>query len=77
MLIGSDDQVAVWVNGEEVHRNNTSRGAFPDSDIVQCELNAGWNEVLCKIGQNGGGWGLYLRFNDPDGSLRYGLEIKE
>ncbi|MFT5367038.1 MAG: hypothetical protein ACI8V2_001996 [Candidatus Latescibacterota bacterium] len=77
VLVGSDDQVAVWINGKEVHRNNFSRGAFPDSDIVPCELDAGWNEVLCKIGQNGGGWGLYLRFNDPDGSLKYGLKPKE
>ena len=77
LLVGSDDQVAVWINGKEVHRNNVSRGAYPDSDIVSCELNAGWNEVLCKIGQGGGGWGLFLRFNDPDGSLEYGLTPKE
>jgi hypothetical protein len=77
LLVGSDDQVAVWINGKEVHRNNVSRGAFADSDIVSCELNAGWNEVLCKIGQNGGGWGLFLRFNDPSGSLEYGLKPKE
>jgi len=77
LLVGSDDQVAVWINGKEVHRNNVSRGAFADSDVVSCELNAGWNEVLCKIGQNGGGWGLFLRFNDPSGSLEYGLKPKE
>ncbi|MBT3606202.1 MAG: hypothetical protein HN521_24290 [Candidatus Latescibacteria bacterium] len=77
LLVGSDDQVAVWVNGKEVHRNNVGRGAFPDSDIVPCELNAGWNKVLCKIGQSGGGWGLFLRFNDPDGSLKYGLKAEE
>lgn len=73
LLVGSDDQVAVWVNGKEVHRNNVTRGAYPDSDIASCELRAGWNEVLCKVGQSNGGWGLFLRFNDPDGSLRYGL----
>lgn len=77
LLVGSDDQVAVWINGKEVHRNNVSRGAFADSDIVPCELQAGWNEVLCKIGQSGGGWGLFLRFNDPSGSLAYGLQPKE
>ena len=54
-----------------------SRGAIADSDIVPCELQAGWNEVLCKVGQSGGGWGLFLRFNDPSGSLAYGLQPKE
>lgn len=73
LLVGADDQVAVWINGEEAHRNNWRGGAFPDEDTVPCRLKAGWNQVLCKIGQNGGNWALYLRFNDPDGSLRYAL----
>lgn len=74
LLVGSDDQVAVWIGGAQVHRNNTARGAVPDEDVVSCELQAGWNQVLCKVGQNGGGWGLYLRFADPDGDLRYSAE---
>ncbi len=71
-LIGSDDQVAVWVNGEEIHRHNAFRGATPDSDTAPCHLRKGWNTVLAKIGQNGGGWALYLRFTDPDDGLHYG-----
>ena len=74
LLVGADDQVAVWINGEEVHRNNGRGGASPDEDTVSCRLRAGWNQVLCKIGQNGGNWALYLRFNDPDGSLRYAIK---
>ena len=70
-LIGSDDQVAVWINGEEIHRHNAFRGAIPDQDTASCKLREGWNEVLAKIGQNGGGWALYLRFTDPDGGLSY------
>lgn len=70
-LMGSDDQIAVWVNGEEIHRHNAFRGATPDEDVAPCRLRRGWNEVLAKIGQNGGGWALYLRFTDPDGTLAY------
>ena len=70
-LVGSDDQVAIWLNGEEIHRNNAFRGAVPDQDAAACRLREGWNEVLAKIGQNGGGWALYLRFTDPDNDLRY------
>ena len=74
LLVGADDQIAVWINGVEVHRNNWRGGAFPDEDTVTCSLAAGWNQVLCKVGQNGGNWALYLRFNDPDGTLRYAVQ---
>ncbi|MCC7264570.1 MAG: hypothetical protein IT369_18815 [Candidatus Latescibacteria bacterium] len=74
LLVGSDDQVAVWLNGIEMHRNNTARGAMPDEDVVSCQLQAGWNQVLCQVGQNGGGWGLYLRFADATGDLVYSAE---
>jgi len=71
MLVGSDDQMAVWLNGEEVHRNNIVRNAAPDQDLASCRLNAGWNSVLCKVGQHQGGWALFLRFTDPAGTSRY------
>jgi hypothetical protein len=70
-LMGSDGQIAVWVNGEEIHRHNAFRGARPDDDAATCHLRKGWNEVLVKIGQDGGGWELYLRFTDPEGRLQY------
>ncbi|MSR83798.1 MAG: hypothetical protein EXS58_12900 [Candidatus Latescibacteria bacterium] len=74
LLVGSDDQVAVWVNGTQVHRHNVARGAVPDEDVASCELQAGWNQVLCKVGQNGGDWGLYLRFADPEGNFNYSAD---
>jgi hypothetical protein len=74
LLAGSDDQVAIWINGAQVHRHNAARGAVPDEDVASCELRAGWNQVLCKVGQNGGGWGLYLRFADPARELKYSAE---
>ena len=73
LLLGSDDQVAVWLNGSEIHRMEVNRPAVPDEDAVPCQLKAGWNEVLCKIGQNGWGWELYLRWTDAEGVLKYGI----
>ena len=73
LLLGSDDQVAVWLNGSEIHRMEVNRPAVPDEDAVPCQLKAGWNEVLCKIGQNGWGWELYLRWTDAEGMLKYGI----
>ncbi len=77
LLLGSDEAVAVWLNGTEIHRKDGFRSVGPDSDAVPCELQAGWNVVLCKMGQNGWSWSLYLRFTDADGVLRYAPEPEE
>ncbi len=71
MLIGSDDEFAVWLNGTEVHRKSINAGATADADAVSCQLKAGWNTVLCQKVDNGWSWGLYLRFTDADRVLRY------
>ena len=71
MLIGSDDAIAVWLNGTEIHRKSINAGATADADAVPCQLKAGWNTVLCQKVDNGWSWGLYLRFTDADGVLRY------
>ncbi len=73
LLLGSDDGVRVWINGELVHTNPSYRAAEPDLDRVSVRLNKGWNKVLLKVLQGAGGWGYYVRFADPEGELRYAL----
>lgn len=68
LLIGSDDQVAVWLDGRLVHENFASRGLRPDQDRVALELPAGTHELLLKIGQGGGGWEFCVRLVDADGA---------
>ncbi len=77
LLLGSDEAVAVWLNGTEIHRKDGFRSVGPDSAAVPCQLQAGWNIVLCKTGQNGWYWSLYLRFTDAEGVLRYATEPEE
>ena len=77
MLIGSDDEITVWLNGTEIHRNSIDAGASVDRDAVPCQLKAGWNTVLCQKVDLGWSWGLYLRFTDADGNLRYSLQPEE
>lgn len=74
LLLGSDDGVRVWVNGELVHTNPVYRAAAPDLDLVRVRLRKGWNKVLLKVLQGAGGWGFFVRFADPDGVLRYSLK---
>ena len=77
MLIGSDDEIVVWLNEAEIYRNSIDAGAIADADAVPCQLKAGWNTVLCQKTDLGWSWGLYLRFTDADGVLKYSTRSKE
>ena len=77
MLVGSDDEIAIWLNGTEIHRKSINAGARADADAIPCQLIAGWNTVLCQKVDLGWSWGLYLRFTDADGVLRYATHPAE
>lgn len=73
--LGSDDGVKVWLNETLVHANDATRGVTPAEDIVEVDLQKGWNTVLIKIRQGGGGWGACARFRRPDGKRISGLKF--
>lgn len=64
MLVGSNDGVRVYVNGNLVHENPRSRRLTVDEDVVPIQLLPGVNRILLKIGQCGGGWGFSFRIRD-------------
>ncbi len=68
-LLGSDDWVGLWLNGERVHAHVLHRPAEPDQDHLRLSLREGVNALLIKVGDDYGGWGYYLRIPDPDGVL--------
>jgi hypothetical protein len=68
--------VRLWLNRELIHTNPAYRGAYPDQDRVQATLKKGWNTLLIKVLQGGGGWGYYVRFVDPDGRLLWKTEVE-
>jgi hypothetical protein len=76
LLVGSDDGVRIWLNEELIHTNPAYRGVYPDQDRIQVSLNEGWNTLLIKVLQGGGGWGFYVRFVDPEGHLLWKTEIE-
>lgn len=67
LRVGSDDGVQAWVNGTRVINNHTHRGAAPDQDIATVDLVQGYNRILTKVDDGGGGWGLYCRFTTTGG----------
>ena len=60
LRFGSDDGIKVWLNGEQVLANDTSRGVAPDQEKVKVKLNQGENELIVKIYNQGGPAGIYF-----------------
>src|SRR5262249_39384000 len=58
--LGSDDQLAVWLNGQEILRENVIRAVAPDQNRADLKLKAGKNQLLVKVGNVGGDWAFYV-----------------
>lgn len=74
--LGSDDAIKAWLNGEFVHGKNGSRGLAPRQDIVRVKLREGWNDLMLKVVEHGGGWAFCCRVRGPDGTALEGLKIE-
>ena len=68
MLVGSDDGVKVWLNGEVVHYNPVTRGAGDYQDAFPVTLKQGTNVLLVAVDNRGhGGFSGFFGFaNDTD-----------
>jgi putative membrane-bound dehydrogenase-like protein len=60
ILLGADDGVKLWLNGELAHTNATHRAAAPEQDRVKVKLRRGSNRLLLKIRNGDGAHGFYL-----------------
>ncbi|MBN2448222.1 MAG: hypothetical protein JXO22_15950, partial [Phycisphaerae bacterium] len=73
--LGSDDGIKVWLNGEVVHSNNVPRGCAAGQDVVKATLREGWNDLLLKITNGGGGFGASARIRTTDGHHVDGIKF--
>lgn len=63
MLVGSDDGVKVWLNGEVVHYNPTTRGAGDYQDAFPVTFKKGPNVLLVAVDNRGhGGFSGFFGF---------------
>ena len=67
LMVGSDDGIKIWCNGQMVHNNDVYRGVVLDNDTVLVALRSGWNTILMKVVNGEGGYGLSARFADGEG----------
>lgn len=69
LRLRDDGSTRLWVNGKLLF---TEQGAHPsfgfDQHAVGAQLQAGWNEILAKVGDGEtGGWSFALRLTTPEG----------
>jgi len=57
---GSDDGIAVWLNGKRIHSKDVPRGPAPNQDMVTLNLKDGPNQLLVKIYNISGGCGFFF-----------------
>ena len=62
MLVGSDDAVKVWLNGNLVHNNPVDRGANDFQDQFSVTLKKGTNILLIAVYEALGGWSGFFGF---------------
>jgi formylglycine-generating enzyme required for sulfatase activity len=74
---GSDDGLAVWLNGEKLISNDVMRGVLPGSDTAKLALKKGENQLLLKIYNARGNHGFYFstsrnprKGGSPEGNAR-------
>jgi hypothetical protein len=64
LWFGSDDGVALWVNGKCLFYGDYHRAITVDSDQVTVDLKKGWNPVMFRIAQGFGAWAASFRVSD-------------
>ncbi len=71
LSIGSNDGAKVWLNGKKIHEVHprTGRWLQKDDDYIPVILNKGLNNLMLKIDEGSGNFGLVVRFLDYDSTL--------
>jgi hypothetical protein len=76
-FLGKDDALKVWINGEVVYDLWGWSHLIPDSFYCAMPLKKGWNKLLVKNANWGGGFGYCVRLGDPDRVLKYARQTEE
>jgi len=75
--LGSNDAIKAWLNEKEILSHYALRGAAPAQEKVNVKLVKGWNRLLLKITNAGGGWGTFAQFVDKNGKPLKSISEKD
>jgi len=69
-----DDAAAVVLNGTPVE-GGREYGSSRGSDYPALSLRQGWNTLVLRIVNQGGGWSFRFRIADPERTLRFASDV--
>jgi hypothetical protein len=76
MLVGSDDQAKVYLNGKQIHKYPLVRNFVADQDtVIGVVLNAGMNVLVFKVVNESIEWLGSIRFTDAQGNPVTGIKV--
>ena len=76
MLVGSDDEAKVYLNGKQVYKYPFERWFVADQDMVKdIALNAGMNVLVFKVVNAMDDWKGSIRFTDAQGNPVKGIKV--
>jgi cysteine-rich repeat protein len=68
LAVGADDGVFAWWNSARVLDIASCQGVNADQFQAPVDVVAGWNTLLLKVRDQGGGWGLSARLLGAEGA---------
>lgn len=74
--MGCDGMIKAWLNGKAVYSNNALRGCADSEHKAPVSLKEGWNPLMVKVTQGGGGWEGSVNVRAADGSALAGLRFR-
>jgi hypothetical protein len=76
MLVGSDDEAKVYLNGKQVYTNAFPRPFYAEEDKVpDIALNAGLNVLMFKVVNETREWKGSIRLTDAQGDPVKGIKV--
>jgi hypothetical protein len=76
MLVGSDDEAKVYLNGKQIYRYPLLGPFVAERDMVQdITLNAGLNVLVFKVVNDYADWRGAIRFTDAQGNPAKGIRV--
>lgn len=64
LIVGSDDTLTLWLNGEKVYEFLDRRGFDHDQTKFEVKLQSGKNLLVAKCGNRGGGWQMAVAVSE-------------
>jgi hypothetical protein len=75
LALGPDDGARAWLDDAEVLEVSSCQGTNVDQFQAEIALSGGWQRLMVKVRDQGGGWGTYIRLLDGDGLPITDLEL--